>query len=348
VETREPTSASRYHRQSILPQIGWAGQARLNRARVLIVGCGAIGGVVAEQLARAGVGTIHLADRDIVELTNLQRQVLFDESDAREGLPKAIAAARRLTSINSSIAVAPHVADVDSENIEHLVRDVDLVIDGTDNVETRYLLNDVAVKHAIPWIYGACVGTEGRVMSIRPGQTPCLRCVFPDPPAPGELPTCDTAGVLGPAAAVVGAIEASEALKLFAGDAPTAASMIVIDLWTNRFRSISLAEAKRSDCPVCGLRRFEFLQRDARDGTARLCGRNAVQIRLRRARNGFTLDSVAARLEPLGKVRRNEHLIRASLDDGIELTAFADGRVIVHGTGDITRARSICARYIGA
>jgi adenylyltransferase/sulfurtransferase len=333
----------RYQRQSILPQIGAEGQGRLRAARVLVVGCGAIGSVAAEQLTRAGVGVLRIVDRDVVELTNLQRQVLFDESDAREGLPKAVAAARRLARINSDVSIEPHVADVDGENIETLVDAARLIIDGTDNVETRYLINEASVKRAIPWVYGACVGTEGRVLAIRSNGGPCLRCIFPTPPQPDELPTCDTAGVLGPAAAVVGALQAATAIKLLVGAGDGIAEMISLDLWSSRVKTINTAGAKRADCPTCGRRRFEFLGRAPRDATARLCGRNAVQVR---GSAPLSLDRLADRLGT--RAVRTEHLVRATVNGGIELTAFSDGRVIVHGTGDVARARSIYARFIGA
>ena len=344
METREP-HIDRYHRQSILPQIGVEGQRRLRAARVLVVGCGAIGSVAAEQLARAGVGFMRIADRDVVERTNLQRQVLFDESDAREGLPKAVAAARRLGRINSGVVVEPHVTDVDGETVESLVEGVRLILDGTDNVETRYLINEVSVRRAVPWVYGACVGTEGRVLAIRPGDGPCLRCIFPQPPHAGELPTCDTAGVLGPAAAVVGAMQAAAAIKLLVGTGEGLDQMIVLDLWTNRIRTIDTSGAKRADCQTCGQRRFEFLGRSSRDATARLCGRNAVQVR---GPTPVSLDQLAERLAGGARVTRTDHLVRAVLDGGIDLTAFPDGRVIVHGTADLARARSIYARFIGA
>jgi adenylyltransferase/sulfurtransferase len=345
VETREPPPNDRYHRQAILPQVGAEGQRRLRAARVLVVGCGAIGSVAAEQLARAGVGIVRIVDRDVVELTNLQRQVLFDEADAREALPKAVAAARRLARINSDVSIEPHVADVDGENVEMLVEGVEVIIDGTDNVETRYLVNEVSVKRKTPWVYGACVGTEGRALAIRPNEGPCLRCIFPAPPSPGELPTCDTAGVLGPAAAVVGAMQAAAAIKLLVGAAEGLDEMAVLDLWTNRIKTITTAGAKRADCPTCGQKHFEFLGRAARDATARLCGRNAVQVRGPAPRS---LDLLAARLGHGTRVTRTEHLVRAAMDGGIELTAFPDGRVIVHGTGDVARARSIYARFVGA
>ena len=344
METREP-SFDRYQRQSTLPQIGAPGQRRLRAARVLLVGCGALGGVIAEQLARAGVGFMRIVDRDVVELTNLQRQVLFDESDARDGLPKAIAAARRLARVNSEIVIEPHVTDVDGENAEALADGVQVILDGTDNVETRYLLNDVSVKRSVPWVYGACVGTEGRVLAIRPNHGPCLRCIFPTPPLAGELPTCDTAGVLGPAAAVVGAMQSASAIKLLVGADDGLDEMVVLDLWTNRIRTIDTTAARRPDCPTCGQGRFEFLDRKSRDTTTRLCGRNAVQVRGTAA---ISLDQLAHRLAGGARVTRSEHLVRATLEGGIDLTAFPDGRVIVHGTGDVARARSIYARFIGA
>src|ERR1019366_9198861 len=240
----------RYHRQKLLPFIGDDGQARLDKSRVLLVGCDALGSVIADQLVRAGIGHLTQVDRDIVELTNLQRQVLFDEADARDGVPKAIAAGNRFKAINSSVTIEPIVMDVHSGNIEELagvlpssrsgrpegalastaaeqsapsgrpLRGVDLILDGSDNVETRYLINDVAVKHGIPWVYGACVGVEGRVMLIRPGQGPCLRCVFPNPPEAGELPTCDTAGVLGPAAAIVASMQVIASIQFLTGSLP--------------------------------------------------------------------------------------------------------------------------------
>jgi adenylyltransferase/sulfurtransferase len=344
---------SRYHRQTLLPQIGDAGQERLARARVLLVGCGALGTVIAEQLARAGTGFLRICDRDLVEMTNLQRQVLFDESDAAAGTPKAVAAARRLGRINSSITIEPHVVDVHSGNIESLMDGVDLVMDGTDNVETRYLVNDAAVKLSRPWVYGACVGTGGRVMGIVPGRAgaPCLRCMFPEAPGPGELETCDTAGVLASAAGVVASLQVVEAMKLLLGDATAARELVTIDLWPLRIRTISIADARRSDCPTCGQRRFEFL--DARAGAAAtsLCGRNTVQVRP--ASNGTTgatidLDAAAARLGVAGAVERSPFFVRCALrDSNLSITLFPDGRAMVHGTADLAVARSIYARFIG-
>ena len=346
---------NRYHRQILLPQIGEAGQARLAASRVLLVGCGALGSVLADQLVRAGVGIIRLVDRDVVEWTNLQRQVLYDEEDARQGTPKAVAASRRLAHINSSVQNEPTVTNVHPGNVEELAglaaggRPVDLILDGTDNVATRYLLNDVAAKHGIPWVYGACVGTEGRVMAIRPPQTACLRCVFPEPPGPGELPTCDTAGVLAPAAAVVASLQAVAALKLLTGQ-EVAEELVRLDVWTGRFRSSSLEGMKRPDCLTCGLRQFSFLQNEATGRTVSLCGRDAVQIRPSKSSAGLDLSLLSLRLKPSGAVEQTPHLLRCRLSDPphVRLTVFADGRAIIHGVTDPERAKSIYARWIGS
>ena len=340
---------------------------------MLLVGCGALGCTIAELLTRAGVGRIVIADRDIVELTNLQRQTLFDESDAREGLPKAVAAVRRLGQINSSIAIDPLVVDVDADGIETLVvrstgfqpvpnvehglearatrARVDLILDGTDNVATRFLINDVAVKLGVPWIYGACVGTEGRVMTVRPGSGPCLRCVFPEPPTPGELATCDTAGVLGPVASIVASLQALAAIKILSGnDAAIANEMMVLDLWANRVTSISSEGAKRDDCVCCARRDFQFLNSSDRDTAIKLCGRNSIQIRLAPGANGpMSLVDLAGRLRSAGEVQASAFMVRCTLQEmGLSLSAFADGRILVHGTNDPARARSVVARFIGA
>jgi molybdopterin-synthase adenylyltransferase len=337
----------------LLPGIGEAGQRRLAQSAVLLVGCGALGTVISDQLTRAGVGFIRIVDRDIVELTNLQRQVLFDERDAAEQRPKAVAAADRLRRVNSSIIIEPLVADVDSHNIETMLRvegrAVHLILDGTDNAAIRYLINDAAVKHGIMWLYGACVGTEGRMMVIRPGETACLRCVFEHPPAAGELATCDTAGVLGPLASVIGSLQALAAIKLLSGNENAVHNaMLVTDLWQNRTRPIDLADARREDCPTCGQRRFEFLDRAAGDAVS-LCGRDTVQIR--GPRNGeFDLSRVEQRLAAVGEVQRSEYFVRCALREprGVQLTVFPDGRTLVRGVPDLARARSIHARYVGS
>ena len=338
----------RYHRQSLLPQIGDAGQERLARARVLLVGCGALGTVIAEQMARAGVGYLRICDRDLVETTNLQRQVLFDEADAAAGRPKAIAAAQRLAAINSTIAMEPHVVDVHSGNIESLMEGVDVVLDGTDNVETRYLINDAAVKHSIPWVYGACVGTGGRAMGIVPGRSPCLRCMFAEPPGPGELETCDTAGVLASAAGVVASLQVVEGMRILVGDATAASELATIDLWPVRIRTISTADARRADCPTCGERRFDLL--DVRAGAAAmsLCGRNTVQVRPASNGSSIDLDAAADRLRNTGAVERSAFFVRCMVrDSNLTITLFPDGRAMIHGTADLAVARSIYARFVG-
>jgi molybdopterin/thiamine biosynthesis adenylyltransferase len=343
----------RYHRQILLPQVGVEGLEKLARSRVLLVGCGALGSVIAEQLVRAGVGTLRLVDRDLVELTNLQRQVLFDEQDAAEQAPKAVAAARRLARINSQVAIEPVVADVNPDNVERLTgveRDqtpVNLIIDGTDNVETRYLLNDVSAKHGIPWIYGAAVGTEGRCMAIRPGRTACLRCLFREPPAPAELPTCDTAGVLASASALVASLQVTHALQILLGQEPPA-QFTSFDIWTGRFRTISTADGSDPACVTCVRRHFEFLDNRAVSRSATLCGRNAIQVRPARE-SALDLIALAQRLSAAGETERTPYLLRCKLwePQDVRLTVFGDGRAIIHGVVEPDRARSIYARFIG-
>lgn len=338
----------RYSRQILLPQIGPEGQARLRGARVLLVGVGALGSAIAELMTRAGIGFLRIADRDIVERSNLQRQMLFDESDARDGVPKAVAAARRLAAINSDVRIDPQPVDVATDNIVSVAEDVDLILDGTDNAATRYLVNDAAVKLGKPWVYGACVGVEGRMMALTAAQGPCLRCVFPDPPAPGELPTCDTVGVLGPVAAIVGACQAIAALRLIASGAEAAGRLLVIDGWNFSVRTVDLSSARDPQCPCCGLMRFEFLDAPTQTGAV-LCGRQAVQIRPARAVR-LDLDRLSRRMQQAGVEHRRTTVfarIQVPGETGLSLTAFADGRAIVQGTSDLTRARSLYDRFIG-
>lgn len=348
-------SIDRYHRQALLPQIGKAGQERLSRSRVLLIGCGALGSVIAEQLVRAGIGSLRIADRDWVELTNLQRQVLFDESDVAEQRPKAIAAAERLKRINSQVAIDPKVVDVHAGNIAELAglerggSPVDVILDGCDNVETRYLINELSVKHGVPWIYGACVGTEGRCLPIQKNG-PCLRCVFPEPPAPAELPTCDTAGVSASAAAVVASLQVTSALHILISGEPEIEPLIIVDVWRGRFQNVSMHEAKRMDCPTCGRRSFPLLENPATGRrTVSLCGRNAVQVRMGQLRE-LNLGDLASKLQLSGEfVQRSNHLLRCQLREphGIQLTVFPDGRAIIQGTTDFDRANSIYARFVG-
>jgi adenylyltransferase/sulfurtransferase len=338
----------RYQRQMLLPMIGTKGQSRLRDASVVVLGCGALGTVAAELLARAGAGSLRLIDRDIVEPTNLQRQTLFDESDAANGHAKAVAAANRLRAINSMIVVDPVVADVTSRNIERLCLDPKptVVIDGTDNADTRYLLNDACVKHAVPWVYGGAVGTEGRVMPVRPGIGPCLRCIFPDAPAAGTLDTCDTVGVLGTLTATVAAMQSAAALRIIVGESIEHDALVTIDGWTLRSRAVSLREARQEDCLCCVARRFEFLDR-VTVTAARMCGRSTVQFPLVEG-VGWT-ENLLTRLRAVGVVRSAGQVthFEPNNDPGLKLTLFADGRVLVHGVKDVAVARSVVARYLG-
>jgi molybdopterin/thiamine biosynthesis adenylyltransferase len=348
---------ARYDRQQVLAEIGPEGQKRLAKSRLLLVGCGALGCTAAELLARAGVGLLRIVDRDLVELTNLQRQILFDEGDASEQLPKAVAAARRLSRINHEIQIDPVVADANAGNIESFA-DVDLIVDGTDNVATRYLLNDLAVKRKIPWIYGGCVGVEGRVWPIWPNRTACLRCLFPDPPSAHEMPTCDTAGVLGPAAAVVGALQASAAIRFLIESPPPSpgapadgkgGGFVSLNAWTNEFRKLASAATPNPDCPCCNKGNFPFLSTSGRDFTTNLCGSRAVQVVRIDAAGPISLSATAERWQKIGAVGQSPWFVRCKLHDpaGIDLTLFPDGRLIVHGTDEPMRAKSIYARFVG-
>lgn len=339
---------NRYHRQILLPQLGEEGQGHLSASRVSLIGCGALGTVIAEQLVRAGVGFLRICDRDVVELTNLQRQVLFDERDAAESAPKAIVAAQKLKLINSTVEIEPHIVDVHSGNIESLIVGANIVIDGTDNAETRYLLNDAAVKQNIPWVYGGCVGTSGQVMAILPGRTPCLRCVFPNPPAPGELPTCDTAGVLASASAIVASLQVVEAMKILMGDSSAGSELTRVQLWPTRVTTVSTKDARNPECPTCVQRKFEFLSVRPESVAVALCGRNTVQIRPARPAN-LDLAVVSSKLESVGEVQRQEYFLRCQFrGNNLTLTLFSDARAMIHGTVDTALARSIYAKYVGS
>jgi molybdopterin-synthase adenylyltransferase len=343
----------RYARQRLLPQIGSVGQRKLSAARVLLVGCGALGSQVAEILVRSGVGNLRIVDRDLVEWSNLQRQVLFDERDAREETPKAIAAGRRLREINSAVSVQPMVCDANAGNIGELAEGMSLIVDGTDNVATRYMLNDYSVKHGIPWVYGGCVGVTGRVMGFYPGVTGCLRCVFPEPPNAANLPTCDTAGVLGPAAAMVGAMQVSTAMRIIV-DGESAAQnsrgLLILDAWDGEFRYLPSAAKPQADCPCCGRREFPYLSTAGEDFTTTLCGRNAVQVVRPRDFGTLDLSEIVRRFASVGSVSQTPYFVRCHLrePDGVELTAFPDGRLLVRGMTDSIRAKSLYARFIGS
>jgi len=335
----------RYSRQILFREIGREGQEKLLNSRVLIVGCGALGASHAEMLSRAGVGTLRIVDRDFVEFTNLQRQTLFKEEDAEQRLPKAAAAQKRIAEINSEITVEAIVADVNNSNVESLIQGCDLIIDGTDNFLVRYLVNDACVKNGKTWIYGAAVSSYGTTMTIIPGRTPCLRCIFEDMPDAGSSPTCDTSGVIMPIIASVSAVQVTEAIKLLVGD-DTALhrSLMQIDVWSNDWHRIKLA-SPNPDCKCCGHREFEFLNAEAQEFSAVLCGRNAVQIAPPRPTD-LDLASFASRLNSSTPVKQNEYLVRFEVA-GHEVTLFKDARAIIKGTDDVAAARSIYAKYVG-
>jgi adenylyltransferase/sulfurtransferase len=335
----------RYTRQTLFPPIGKSGQERLQAASVTILGCGALGTHLADQLCRAGVGHLRIADRDYIELNNLQRQVLFDEDDIAHHLPKAVAAVSRLRRVNSETRLEALVEDINADGIEALVQEADLVLDATDNFETRYLLNDACVKYQHPWIYSGVVASYGVTMNILPGETPCLRCIFPEMPAPGTSATCDTAGVLNGIVAVITGVAATEALKILLKSDKISREMFWMDVWENTSERIELPRSP--DCPACGQHNYEFL--DALSGTnsTSLCGRNAVQVRAGRRGDRIDLIALAARLRPVGEVAQNDFLLRLLVDD-YELTIFPDARAIIKGTDDEQVARSLYARYIGA
>ena len=338
---------TRYSRQILFAEIGTAGQERLLGSRVVIVGCGALGTVQAEALTRAGVGSLRLIDRDFIEESNLQRQTLFTEEDVREGLPKAVAARRHLQAINSSVAVEARVEDLNYRNAESLLEDADCILDGTDNFEARFLLNDVSHKRRIPWIYGAAVGSEGLTMTIVPGRTPCLRCVFESPPPPGTTPTCDTAGVLAPAVNLVASLQVAEALKILTGRLDRVnRSLVSLDVWRNSWRRLEIESSRTGgDCPACHLGRYDFLEGERESLATVLCGRDSVQISQAPGKH-LDFPQLSRRLEPLGSVSYNRFLLRFRLKE-IEIAVFPDGRSIVKGTRDSQEARSLYSRYIG-
>lgn len=337
-----PFLSSRYAKQILFSGIGPAGQERLLRSRATVVGLGALGTVIANLLARAGVGRLRLVDRDFVELNNLQRQVLFDERDAAERLPKAIAAAAKLRAINSEIEIEPLIADVTPRNAEQLLADSDVLLDGTDNLETRFLINDVCVKRGIPWVYGGALGATGSTMTIVPGYTPCLRCIIDQAPPPGVMASCDTEGVLGPITGLVASIESAEALKLLTGHMPHG-GLLNIDLWERDFREAEVQ--RRSECPACGARRFEYLDGQRVAWTTVLCGRNSVQVVPPEERE-ISLPDLQQRLVMVGPVTYNGFLLSLRVGER-EIVLFPTGRAIIRGTTDEAEARTLYARYIG-
>lgn len=344
------TPLDRYSRQIRFSGIGPQGQQRLNNSRAMICGCGALGSVLADTLTRAGVGFLRIVDRDFVDLSNLQRQVLFDELDVEQHLPKAVVAAQKLAKINSAVTIEPHVIDLDSRNIRDYAQDVDLVLDGTDNFETRFLINDLSLETGIPWIYAGCVGSHGQTMAIFPHQSACLRCLIEAPPDPGSMETCDTAGVLATAIHMVTAIQATMALKILSGNRDLVEpKLTIVDVWDGTYRQMSLSSLReRSNCPACAQGRRDWLHGAQMTTSTVLCGRNSVQVTPANPAN-MTLEELAARLHAFGEITRNPFLLRLKLTEpAMEITVFRDGRAIIQGTEDITTARSLYARYIGS
>lgn len=336
-----PGDKERYSRQILFPPIGEAGQQKIREARVAIVGCGALGSFQAESLARAGIGSLRLIDRDYVDLSNLQRQWLYSERDAHAEIPKAEAARHRLGDINQAVEISSFVADLTPSNAEDLLSDCDLILDGTDNFETRYLLNDISVKLSVPWIYGAALASYGIVMPVLPSAGPCLACLYPEPPE-GAQPTCDTAGVLNSTTATVAALQSAAALRILVGWDDFQPYVQTVDVWTGEMRRISVGE-KNPDCLACGTREFRHLEGRRRVPVS-LCGRNAVQ--LHDNARPINLKELADRLQHLGDVRFNDFALRMTIPK-YQLTFFPDGRAIVKGTTDISVARSIYARLVG-
>lgn len=332
----------RYSRQILFAPIGAQGQEKIGRAQVTIIGCGALGTAQAAALVRAGVGALRIVDRDFVEPSNLQRQSLFDEADAAARLPKAAAAAAKLRLVNSACAVEGLVADFDPSNAATLVQGCDVVLDGADNFETRYLLNDAAVSLGVPWIYGAVVGSYAASMTIRPGHSACMACLLPQPPQTLQE-TCDTAGVIAPAVAWAAAIQVAEALKILTGNLGYLHGKVLgYDIWTNEYHQVWAR--RREDCEVCAGRRFRYLE-GTRASHVSLCGRNSVQIHLPERRE-LDLDSLRERLAAEGPVRGNAYLVQCRIGE-YELTVFRDGRAVIQGTQDAAVARSLYARYVG-
>ena len=339
----KPESDERYSRQVLFSGVGAEGQRKLMKAGVAIVGCGATGSALASLLARAGVGRLRIIDRDYVEASNLQRQTLFDEADAAESLPKAIAACRKIAEFNSQVAVEPQVSDLCPENADELLGGVQLILDGTDNFETRYLVNDYAVRNSLPWIYTAAVGSYAITMNVVPGETACLSCIFPQSPV-GMIETCETAGILNSAVNFAASVAATEAIKLLTGARQQLRrSLLSYDLWRNERAEVSTA-APRPDCRTCAHREFPYLEGQGRPHIT-LCGRNSVQIH-EHARP-IDLDEMRGRLEPHGSVRHNAFVLKF-WKDPFEMTLFPDGRAIIKGTTDTAVARSLYARYVGS
>jgi molybdopterin/thiamine biosynthesis adenylyltransferase len=334
---------NRYSRQTMFPGIGEEGQEKLGNGRVVIIGCGALGTNIATFLVRAGVGKVSIIDRDFIEYHNLQRQVLFDEEDVKAGLPKAVAAEQHLRKVNSSVEIEGVVADINYTNIEKFCSGAGLILDGLDNFETRFLINDVALKHRIPWVYGGAIASSGMTMTIIPGETPCFRCISPFLPEPSSTPTCETAGIVGTVPAFVGSLQATEALKILVG-AEINRGLITFDIWSGAFHRLNIAF--REDCPTCH-GEYDFLDERFVIKTTSFCGQSrAVQV-VNTEMTRIDLDALAARLgNNVDNISCNEFRLRFSVEDK-EIIVFPDGRAIIRNTIDESTARELYARYVG-
>lgn len=339
----------RYSRQIRFPKIGLEGQRKIAGSRVLLIGCGALGSVLANTIVRSGVGFVRIVDRDFLELSNLQRQVLFTEANVANHLPKAVAAAERLRLINRHVEIEPVVSDVDSSNVEQLCEGVDLILDGTDNFEVRFLINDVAVKHSIPWVYGGCLGADGQSMTIVPNETACLNCLMLDgPPAPGTSPTCDSFGILSPIINVIASIQAMEAIKILSGNSEAISRKLsIVSMWSGELRTLDLKKLREEvDCPTCKQQTFQWLNGDREGQAVTLCGRNSVQLSFAETVR-FDFEELKQRLGELGRIESNGFLLRFYVDSYV-MTIFPDGRAIVSGTEDTAIARKLYAQYLGS
>lgn len=333
---------NRYSRQTAFPGIGEEGQAKLLGSRAVIIGCGALGGHIATILVRAGIGKIKIVDRDFIEHHNLQRQVLFDEDDIKARLPKAIAAERHLKKMNSTVEIQGIVADVNYTNIEGFCRGADIILDGLDNLETRFLINDVALKHKIPWVYGGAIGSTGITMTVIPGKTPCLRCIFPLLPSPGVVPNCETAGIVGSVPAIIGSLQATEAMKILMGVPDINREIIMIDVWKNIFDHIKIKP--REDCPACA-GKYEFLQESYSIKTTSLCGQNrAVQVVNTRVK-AIALEELATSLKNVSNIVQAGYMLSFNVDD-YEILVFPDGRAIIKNTIDESKALELYQKYV--
>jgi molybdopterin/thiamine biosynthesis adenylyltransferase len=340
------SNLERYSRQILFQPVGESGQLKLLNSKVAIVGVGALGTVIANHLVRSGVGYLRLIDRDLVELSNLQRQSLFDEEDAKLQLPKVIAAQKRLNKINSTVTIDAHIADINLDNAEELLTGMDCIVDGTDNFMTRFLINDVAVKYGIPWVHGAAVSSRGMFTSIIPGKTPCYRCLFPHVPT-GTGETCDTVGVLSPLTDIIGSFQTLETVKILIGE-KTTPHLEQIDIWDYSTMQMDISEGRNPNCPTCVNHQFDFLDRSSQQQIAytTLCGRNTVQINPRNKRE-LDVKKLAELLEKSGNVSGNDYLLQFSPDEDTSIVVFRDARVLIHGTNDVVQAKLLYSKYIG-